>query len=644
MGIDSVSSLLDEMSDSRPNRGRPSTSADKVTERSQEKKTAGSKRGKTFTGCWTCRERHVKCDEQRPKCKRCIAGNFACQGYSRRLTWLTPMSQRVSKSNDRTRHTAEESSPMGFDVPTNGSFSEFRASQPGHTPKRRRQADHRSRPTVVTEQAGQDVRPAEPRDVETIRPIQIVRTADKPAMFERVSNDMIVSFGDNGMVHSKQQNRDPNLWPTVNSSSWRPGVDYLQPNWYAYSQQFPNSGSDISRFLDHMSIPHIGSPITPFGATSSAARERELISHWATNLADKFVPFRSPANPFLTVVSPMALEGSRIARTKSTCTVALFHAVCAISAAHQANLRAWPSDDGLVLHHKQLSFHHLMQNMDRGDHDERMACLATLCLWILIHFVTGTPGAWREVTKVTRGLLEGISAETWAQSTTAALTYQSFSSSFALIQAQYLGRQDSLAPLETAIPGVDMVKSQIMPARSLELMSSFNTKLIRAHVLSSDELDQLEIEFALSTPEPSTDFDAGNAASAMVHHHRSLFYYASLLYFRGNSGRRGPEEEVQSLVARCLEHMEYLDLQQKDGSPKTWVYAVVAFEAATPELRDRTRCLFAKRMSLGIATWGTLLLAVEEIWKRRDATFPGFEPEPWTRVLAKMPELDIILY
>lgn len=447
------------MSDCRPDRSRPPTSADDATERSQEKKAASSKRGKTFTGCWTCRERHVKCDEQRPKCKRCIAGNFACQGYSTRLTWLTPLSQRISKSNGRTRYTAQESSSIGVDVPRRGSFSGFRGSQPGPSPKRRRHTEQRSRPTVAKE-----VQPAEPQDAETIQPSQIIRPANKPALFDGVSNDTIVSLDENEAVFLEQQNQDSNLWPTANSSSWPPGVDHLQPNWHAYSQQIPNTGSSISSFFDHMSIPRIGSLITPFGSPSSNARERELISHWAINLADKLVPFRSPANPFLTVVSPMALEGSRIARTKSTCTVALFHAVCAISAAHQANLRAWPpEDDGLVLHHKQLSFHHLMQNIERRDHDERMACLATLCLWILIHFVTGTPGAWREVTKVTRGLLEGISAETWAQSTTAALTYQSFSSSFALIQAQYLGREEALAPLKTTLPGIDMVKSQTMP-------------------------------------------------------------------------------------------------------------------------------------------------------------------------------------
>lgn len=33
------------------------------------------------TGCLTCRARHVKCDEQAPECRRCIAANVACAGY-----------------------------------------------------------------------------------------------------------------------------------------------------------------------------------------------------------------------------------------------------------------------------------------------------------------------------------------------------------------------------------------------------------------------------------------------------------------------------------------------------------------------------------------------------------------------------------
>ncbi|KAG7145442.1 Arginine metabolism regulation protein II like [Verticillium longisporum] len=47
------------------------------------------RRRKTFTGCWTCRDRHVKCDEQRPHCRRCTVGGFTCHGYGVRLAWVT---------------------------------------------------------------------------------------------------------------------------------------------------------------------------------------------------------------------------------------------------------------------------------------------------------------------------------------------------------------------------------------------------------------------------------------------------------------------------------------------------------------------------------------------------------------------------
>lgn len=33
------------------------------------------------TGCLSCRQRHVKCDERRPSCERCEAANIVCAGY-----------------------------------------------------------------------------------------------------------------------------------------------------------------------------------------------------------------------------------------------------------------------------------------------------------------------------------------------------------------------------------------------------------------------------------------------------------------------------------------------------------------------------------------------------------------------------------
>ncbi|OHF02301.1 hypothetical protein CORC01_02294 [Colletotrichum orchidophilum] len=48
----------------------------------------GRKRTKTFTGCWTCRSRRVKCDETKPHCSPCKLRGLDCQGYGVRLQWL----------------------------------------------------------------------------------------------------------------------------------------------------------------------------------------------------------------------------------------------------------------------------------------------------------------------------------------------------------------------------------------------------------------------------------------------------------------------------------------------------------------------------------------------------------------------------
>ncbi|KAM3522953.1 hypothetical protein MY4038_008397 [Beauveria bassiana] len=48
------------------------------------------------TGCWTCRSRHVKCDEVRPFCIRCRKGNRTCSGY---LDSVAPSSLQLSSAS-----------------------------------------------------------------------------------------------------------------------------------------------------------------------------------------------------------------------------------------------------------------------------------------------------------------------------------------------------------------------------------------------------------------------------------------------------------------------------------------------------------------------------------------------------------------
>ncbi|KFY42186.1 hypothetical protein V494_02551 [Pseudogymnoascus sp. VKM F-4513 (FW-928)] len=51
----------------------------------------------TYTGCWTCRERHVKCDERPGICGVCADAKLPCGGYDVRLIWNSEQSGRLRK-------------------------------------------------------------------------------------------------------------------------------------------------------------------------------------------------------------------------------------------------------------------------------------------------------------------------------------------------------------------------------------------------------------------------------------------------------------------------------------------------------------------------------------------------------------------
>lgn len=51
-------------------------------------------RNKTFTGCFTCRTRKIRCDLRRPLCRRCLRMGIECEGYGIKLRWLAPLEFR----------------------------------------------------------------------------------------------------------------------------------------------------------------------------------------------------------------------------------------------------------------------------------------------------------------------------------------------------------------------------------------------------------------------------------------------------------------------------------------------------------------------------------------------------------------------
>ncbi|KAF2478733.1 hypothetical protein BDY17DRAFT_58405 [Neohortaea acidophila] len=69
-----------------------------------------AKHAKVRTGCRTCRDRHVKCDEQRPTCKRCEDAGKACAGYD--AAQVCPPKPQLARQNPTLRSLASFACPL----------------------------------------------------------------------------------------------------------------------------------------------------------------------------------------------------------------------------------------------------------------------------------------------------------------------------------------------------------------------------------------------------------------------------------------------------------------------------------------------------------------------------------------------------
>ncbi|KAL6449521.1 ARG81 Arginine metabolism regulation protein II [Candida maltosa Xu316] len=58
------------------------------------------KRSKTFTGCFTCRSRKIKCDLTKPKCEKCAKAGLVCAGYDIKLRWSHPIKYKPTRTGN----------------------------------------------------------------------------------------------------------------------------------------------------------------------------------------------------------------------------------------------------------------------------------------------------------------------------------------------------------------------------------------------------------------------------------------------------------------------------------------------------------------------------------------------------------------
>ncbi|KAH8895671.1 hypothetical protein GQ53DRAFT_838636 [Thozetella sp. PMI_491] len=83
------------------------------------KVAGGALRTRTFTGCRTCRSRHLKCDEARPVCSSCRRLGLECEGYEALLYWMPDQSDKQGHRGPSFRYplfTEEARNGMSLDL------------------------------------------------------------------------------------------------------------------------------------------------------------------------------------------------------------------------------------------------------------------------------------------------------------------------------------------------------------------------------------------------------------------------------------------------------------------------------------------------------------------------------------------------
>ncbi|KAH8897156.1 hypothetical protein GQ53DRAFT_506543 [Thozetella sp. PMI_491] len=307
----------------------------------------------TFTGCWTCRSRKVKCDErQRNGCGVCERLGLACAGYGVSLSWVTGRTQQLQ--GQRRRRIKPDPIPLPIlsdqqisttlssidavfapsGTITDGPFAVFQAYEP-----------------IIEKQSLVEPVPLITVDIETqvcghppaqdeVREDADLDNLDTPwETLDTPQPTTTAGYLDTKELHSPELSSEVGA-PTVTTyTEWD-------------SNHVPASGSprpellraEISQELEDpgasSSSPHLGLSIP----LSRDAQTSMLLHHYVNHVAELLQPVLHPKNPWRTTYFPFALAGRtelalcQEGATPSTfASTALFHGLVSAAAFHLRN-------------------------------------------------------------------------------------------------------------------------------------------------------------------------------------------------------------------------------------------------------------------------------------------------------------------
>lgn len=599
------------------------------------------KRTKTYTGCWTCRARGTKCDEQRPGCQKCLNAKIRCEGYHLKLVWedeqnngnrvqrrtLIPEQQpeRLSLTSNQINYALGEiesaASELDIISPASfGPFSVFTASL--------------SRLSNLPEQICQDSNPKEGGSA-VASPAEV---GQRNHGSESAASVECVSEG---------TNTTPDQSAGDNVEAW----------WMDDANDVDCDESEAA--LTMISIKQRIQPQVTTYVSSASPEERSLLHYWITELSGMLIPTPRYDNPFRTIFIPLALAASDLTR-KSSGNVALLHAIYAISAFNRARIPSSPDYlEDLGTEHHEISLHHLRKALSQvdaeADSQHQEAVLATIITMSSIEVMIGSSKIWRT---------HLIGGKSWLRSTIASNATQSvnfwmLSQIFFCIDT--LGNPDpSLqnpenlleelqtghCPLMTAILDKQYCLERLFGITKPTLEAIAMVKILSGPTrhATEEEIDGLDVHIRNNDPDTIVS-DLDGSEDCLIRHHTCAFFCATLIYFERRL-RHTPARKLQRLVRRSLDHFDAIRALEVERGDKVcglfWPEFVTACEAEDMAgSRARSLQMFEKGRSKGIGNVVSAEKVVLDVWQRRDCSTSD-DDVTWESSMANL-GLDIIL-
>ncbi|RGP77265.1 arginine metabolism regulation ii [Fusarium longipes] len=605
-------------------------------------------RNKTFSGCWTCRAKHVKCDEAKPSCDRCRNAGVDCEGYGVRISWASVRNPSTFRRGGKRRSTRRTSERLrqSCDLESVGEFASEQTEQ-GTSPFN----------GLGEDELGDVSSDNGPPELSSESPsISMASTRNQQSS---LTENPLTNHLNTRIFHSYELLRQGLTTgpPYTSLPTVQPQLPLLQVDQDLVQSPIGQDGINTSTPLNvadigtgSLSLPGVPESVSRSSSppNTQAAPQKitrhidilpnpglhcELVQHWTLNLCDSLNPVPGIFNPMRSAMIPIALEGSQTDSEISTGATSLFHFICSASAFHLAKKKNTPESrrdlENVALEHHNIGITHLAQNIRHSkDGAHCVALLAAIIICIMNEAVTLPTSFWPLHFRGAVEWVNHIDPQVWQRDETALSIYYMFRGMALVVQTQLLfdgqetsywaftndlGPQPEPYALYTAFGLPQPIFQGLRAMNDLEM----RRKSPVHNKPSPEELDRLELELYLSVPN-KPDASTTKEYADLIYHHGFTFYYAALIHMK-RTLKDLPLVEVQPLVEKALPHLEALPTcTAQRFSPMIWPVAIISFEIADDAMQQRMlKCLtlFEERSELAI--WTQIMHLVKELWALR---------------------------